>query len=107
MSGIFSFCVTSVKYTHNGICFIWNKDKAKSNITKHEGLSFEQASTAFFDPFLKVIDASRNNESREAVIGMDDKWSVLYVVHLQIEDDKIRIVSARKATKREREDYEN
>ena len=53
------------------------------------------------------MDASRNNESREAIIGMDDKWSVLYVVHLQIEDDEIRIVSARKATKKEREDYEN
>jgi len=96
-----------IKYTYNGICFVWNQDKAKRNISKHDGLSFEQASTAFFDPFLKVVDASRNNETREAIIGMDDKWSVLYVVHLQVEDNEIRIVSARKATKKEREDYEN
>jgi uncharacterized DUF497 family protein len=96
-----------IKYTCNGICFIWNKDKAKINISKHGGISFEQASTAFFDPFLQVIDASRNNEMRDALIGMDDKWSVLYVVHLQIENDEIRIISARKATKKERVSYES
>jgi len=96
-----------IEFKYNGISFVWNSDKAKRNIIKHDGISFEQASTAFFDPFLKTIDASRNNEQREAIIGMDDKWSILYVVHLQIEDDEIRIVSARKATRQERNNYEN
>lgn len=96
-----------IKYTHNEICFVWNKDKAKTNISKHGGISFKQASSAFFDPFLKVIDASRKNEIRDALIGMDDRWNILYVVHIQIENDEIRIISARKATKKERINYEN
>lgn len=96
-----------VKHIHNEICFIWDKDKAQKNKSKHDGISFEQAIDTFFDPFLKVVDASRNNENRDAVIGMDKSWNTLYVVHIQIEDDEIRIISARKATNKEREDYEN
>ncbi len=96
-----------IKYIHNEISFIWDKDKAQKNINKHDGISFEQATEAFFDPFLKVVDASRNNETRDAVIGIDKNWNVLYVVHIQIIDDEIVIISARKATKKERKDYEN
>lgn len=95
-----------IEYTHNGICFIWDEDKAKKNKTKH-GISFEQAANSFFDPFLKVVDASRNNETRDAVIGMDEQWNMLFVVHIQIENDDIRLISARKATKAERKNYEN
>jgi uncharacterized DUF497 family protein len=96
-----------IEYTHNDICFIWDEDKAEKNKLKHNGISFEQAANVFFDPFLKVVDASRNNEIREAVIGMDTHWKILYVVHIQIEDDEIRIISARKATKKEQDNYEN
>jgi uncharacterized DUF497 family protein len=96
-----------IKYICNGITFTWDERKAESNRIKHEGITFKQASTAFFDPFLKVIEASRNNEIREAVIGLDDKWKMLFVVHIQIEDDQIRIISARQATKGERRDYED
>jgi uncharacterized DUF497 family protein len=96
-----------IEYTHNGICFIWNEEKAEKNQLKHDGISFEQAADTFFDPFLKVVDASRNNEIRDAVIGMDSEWKVLFVVHIQIENDEIRIISARKATKSERKAYEN
>lgn len=95
-----------IEYQHNGICFVWDENKADKNKTKHDGITFEQAADAFFDPFLKVVDASQNNEERDAVIGMDARWNVLFVVHIQIEDDEIRIISARKATKTEREDYE-
>lgn len=95
-----------IQYTYNGISFIWNEDKESKNRVKHGGIDFKQASTAFFDPFLKVVDASRNNEIRDAVIGMDQQWNVLFVVHVQIEDDEIRIISARKATPKERRDYE-
>jgi hypothetical protein len=42
-----------------------------------------------------------------AVIGLDRRWSLLYVVHIEREDDMIRIISARKATRKEREYYEN
>lgn len=96
-----------IKYICNGITFTWDEKKAELNRMKHEGITFRQVSTAFFDPFLKVIDASKNNEIREAVIGLDDKWNMLFVVHIQIEDDQIRIISARKATKGERRNYED
>lgn len=96
-----------IKYIHNEISFIWDKEKAQKNIAKHDGISFEQATEAFFDPFLKVVDASRNNEQRDAVIGMDKNWNVLYVVHIQIIDDEIVIISARKATNKERKNYED
>ena len=95
-------------YTLNGIAFVWDQDKAAKNTVKHDGVSFEQAAQAFFDPFLRVMDASRNNEDRDAVIGMDKQWNLLFVVHLLIEkNDVIRIISARKATRTERGFYEN
>lgn len=94
------------KYLKNDICFIWDEQKAKTNKNKH-GLSFEQATEAFFDPFLRVVDASQNNEQRDAVIGTDQSWNILFVVHIQVEGDEIRIISARRATKKEVNDYEN
>ncbi|MGF1524035.1 MAG: BrnT family toxin [Leptolyngbyaceae cyanobacterium] len=60
----------------------------------------------FFDPFLVVIDASRNAERRDAVIGLDMRWNLLYVVYIEREDNAIRIISARKANRKEREYYE-
>ena len=96
-----------IEYRNNGIHFIWDYDKERKNIAKHDGIGFKQASTAFFDPFLKLVDASQNNEVRDAVIGMDEQWNVLFVVHVQIKDDLIRIISARKATPKQRKNYEN
>jgi len=54
-----------------------------------------------------VVDASRNNEARDAVIGLDRQWNLLYVVFLERENDIIQIISARKATRKEREYYES
>ena len=75
------------------------------NLRKH-GIPFEQAAEAFFDSFLKLVDASRREEARDAIIGMDTRWNLLFVVHLELENDAIRIISARKATRRERAYYE-
>ncbi len=91
----------------NGITFVWNDEKAQSNPSKHDGITFQQAAEAFFDPLLVVIDASRNNEARDAVIGLDTRWNLLYVVHIECEENAIRIISVRKATRQERENYEN
>jgi hypothetical protein len=91
----------------NGITFVWNEAKARINPQNHDGVTFQQATEAFFDPFLVVVDASRNNEAREAVIGLDRRWSLLYVVYIEREDAMIRIISARRATRTEREYYEN
>ena len=91
----------------NGITFAWNDEKARSNPGKPDGITFQQAAEAFFDPFLVVIDASRNDESRDAVIGMDTRSNLLYVVHIELEEAVIRIISARKPTRQEREEYED
>ncbi|MEO1378433.1 MAG: BrnT family toxin [Cyanobacteria bacterium J06635_10] len=96
-----------VYFVLNGITFVWNGEKALINSRKHDGVTFQQAASAFFDPFLKVVDASRNNEARDAIIGMDTSWVLLFVVHIEFEDDIIRIISARKATRQERNYYEN
>ena len=88
------------------INFVWDKRKLKINLAKHR-ISFEQAAEVFFDPFIKIVDASRNQEVRDAIIGMDKQWNLLYIVHIAFEDDQIRIVSARKVTRREKDFYEN
>jgi hypothetical protein len=95
-----------IEYELRGIRFRWNEDKAKHNIKKHDGVSFEQAAQVFFDPFVQHQDASQNNEKREAALGCDFNFRLLFVVHLEIEDEFIRIISARKAEAYEREDYE-
>ncbi|MFZ1026634.1 MAG: BrnT family toxin [Limnoraphis robusta] len=96
-----------VYFVLNDITFVWNSEKASRNPQKHDGITFQQAAEAFFDPFLVVVDASRNDEERDAVIGLDTRWNLLYVVHIEREENMIRIISARKATRQEREMYEN
>ena len=90
----------------NGITFVWNREKAQRNLAKHE-VAFAQAAEAFFDPFVRVTDASPGEEDRDAVIGMDKRWNLLFVVHVVLEENQIRIISARKATRTERWFYEN
>ncbi len=85
----------------------FSDEKARNNPGKHDGITFQQAAEVFFDPFLIVVDASRNNEARDAVIGLDTRWNLLYVVHIEHEENIIRIISARKATRQERAEYEN
>ena len=88
------------------INFVWDRRKLKINLAKHH-ISFEQAAEAFFDPFIKIVDASRNQEMRDAIIGMDKQWNLLYIVHIAFEEDQIRIISARKVTRSEKDFYEN
>jgi uncharacterized protein len=59
------------------------------------------------EPFRLAVDASRGGETRDAVIGMDRRWNLLLVVHVQIEDDRILIISARRAMRTERAQYED
>jgi len=59
-----------IYFVLNGIAFIWNAEKARINLNRHDGVTCQQAAEAFFDPFLILVDASRNNEAREAVIGL-------------------------------------
>ncbi|WP_017298642.1 BrnT family toxin [Nodosilinea nodulosa] len=96
-----------IHFALNGVTFVWNEEKARVNPINHDGVTFQQAAEAFFDPFLVVVDASRNEEARDAVIGLDRWWNLLYVVYIERENDTIRIISARRATRKEREYYEN
>lgn len=93
-------------FIFQGITFVWDRDKAKENYRKHNGIAFEQAAEAFFDPFLKLVDASRNNEERDVIVGVDLRWNLLFVVHIEWDDDTIRIIWARPATRQERRHYE-
>ncbi|MEG4418822.1 BrnT family toxin [Microcoleus sp. LAD1_D5] len=70
------------------------------------GYYLQQAAESFFDLFLVVVDASRNQEARDAVIGLDSRWNLLYVVHIEREENVILIISAHKATRQERVEYE-
>jgi hypothetical protein len=93
----------------NGITFVWNQAKARRNLSNH-GVAFQQAAETFFDPFFRVADASPESseeEARDAIMGMDERWNLLFIVHMAIEEDRIRIISARKATRSERQVYED
>jgi len=96
----------SESYELNGITFVWDPKKAQINLKNH-GVTFEQAAEAFFDPFLRIVDASPEEEVRDAAIGMDMRWNLLFVVHILVEEEQVRIISARKATRSEKEIYEN
>jgi uncharacterized DUF497 family protein len=79
-----------------GTDFVW--DTAKAEATRHRrGIRFEDAATVFMDPLFVLIDASRKDEARDAIIGFDQLGRLLFVVHIEIEDDAIRIISARHA----------
>ena len=86
--------------------FVWDEAKDDANIAKH-GVRLEEACEVFFDPLLRFVDASIPEEARQAVIGMTSNRTLLFVVHVEIEDDAIRIISARPATSWERSDYED
>jgi uncharacterized protein len=95
-----------VRYELNGTAFVWDEEKARLNIAIHDGITFERAAEVFFDPFFRLVDASRNEEARDAVIGYDTLGRMLFVVHIEVEEEYIRIISARKATPQERKDYD-
>ncbi len=81
------------RFELKGISFVWDSKKAQSNLAKH-GVAFTEAAHAFFDPFLRVADAGTNEQAREAIIAIDEQWDLLYVVHIVLEGDDIRIISA-------------
>ena len=86
--------------------FEWNKVKAQLNIAKH-GVSFEEAKTVFADRFGVIIfdEEHSDNEERFLLLGTSTKERILLVVHCYKEDNVIRIISARKATKQEQKQY--
>lgn len=95
-----------VHCVYRGQRFCWNSEKADANFKKH-GVRFEQACEVFFDPFVNLLDATPEQEAREAVLGLSEDWTLLFVVHVVRERGVIRVISARRATRAERRLYED
>jgi uncharacterized protein len=89
------------------LSFEWDADKAASNIAKH-GVTFDEARTVFGDPLAVIFDDEEHSldELREIIIGHSVLQRVLLVSFTERGDEVVRIISARKANKRERKDYE-
>ena len=86
--------------------FEWDANKARENIKKH-GVSFEEASTVFGDLLaLTIYDPLHSEEEDRFVTLGESEKRRLIVVSFTDRDDRIRIISARVATRRERKDYE-
>lgn len=84
--------------------FEWDENKNETNKKKH-GISFETAVRIFLDPNVIVVPDPELSEERWDAIGF--VGSLLFVVYAERDDDKIRIISARKATKEEANGYKN
>lgn len=88
------------------LLFEWDQAKAKDNAAKHR-VSFDEARTAFDDPLLVTLpdEGHSAEEDRFLSVGTSARGRVLVIVHTDREG-RIRIISSRKATPRERRFYE-
>ena len=85
--------------------FEWNERKARVNLRKHR-IDFADAATMFQDDqAMTVATEDPVEEERYLTIGMDALGRVLVVAY-RMRDERIRIISARPATRREREEYD-
>lgn len=91
--------------------FEWDPKKARGNIRKHK-VSFERATSVFRDPNLLSIPDEEHSQSEERwiTIGLDENGVLLVLSHkfMSLDDEcsRIRIITARKATKAENKQYE-
>ena len=88
--------------------FVWNEAKNKTNERKHE-ISFEEAQSVFLDEHARLIHdwEHSDEEDRFILLGMSKKFRILIVCHCYREQDKlIRLISARKASRKEQKQYE-
>lgn len=91
----------------NDIHFVWDAGKDKANVRKH-GIGFDEARTVFYDPHaIQYYDPDHSeDEDRFILLGLSARLNVLIVCHCYREKESvIRIISARKADKKERESY--
>jgi len=88
------------------LAFEWDEEKAKQNLKKHR-ISFEEASTVFGDPLALTIHDPLHSEEEDwfIILGESNRRRLLVVVFTDRED-RIRIITARVANRRERKDYE-
>lgn len=91
----------TVLFLFRGVTFEWDAAKADANLLRH-GVPFELACEVFFDPLVRLVDATEADESRDAAIGRTESQTLLFVVHVIRHEEAIRIISARHATPQER-----
>jgi uncharacterized DUF497 family protein len=86
--------------------FEWDPRKAAANLARHK-VSFEEAATVFGDPLGRIVADPRHSaiEERLALLGISKERRLLAVMHTE-RTEAVRIISARRATRPERRDYE-
>jgi uncharacterized DUF497 family protein len=88
------------------VIYEWDPKKARANVRKH-GVSFEEAATVFLDPLAVTYPDPDHSEeeTREITIGRSARHRVVFLSHTR-RGERTRLISVRKATKRERKQYE-
>jgi len=94
-----------VRIEVEGFVFTWDAEKAVSNLNKH-GVSFGEALEVVFDAYYQAEDAGVADEDRYGIIGYSHKNRLLYMVVTDAGDTGYRIISARLATPKEKDRYE-
>ena len=89
------------------LAFEWDQRKADANWKKHS-VRFAEAASVFSDPQARIFkdEDHSDEETREIIIGYSPAKHLLLVCFTEIERERIRIISARRAVRRERRDYE-
>jgi len=91
------------------LSFVWDPRKNLLNQAKHDGVDFEEAKTVFYDENARLIFDPQHSseEDRFIILGLSSNLRLLVVCHCYKESESIiRIISARKATKKEEVSYE-
>jgi len=88
------------------VIYEWDPEKARTNLRDH-GVGFEEAATVFLDPLAVTYPDPEHSdeEDREMTIGYSTKQRLLFVSHCQ-RGGAYRLISARRATRRERKQHE-
>ena len=96
---IFTYCI----YIH-GVRFIWDEEKRRENLAKH-GIDFGDAWEMFAGPMLEFLD-NREDYGEDRLIGLGFiQGRVVVIVYAEPEEETIRVISLRKASKNEREKF--
>ncbi|MCX7015645.1 MAG: BrnT family toxin [Candidatus Sumerlaeota bacterium] len=87
--------------------FEWSAEKERQNWAKHR-VSFDEATSVFQDPLASIFDDEDHSweEKREIIIGLSVPGRLLVVSFCETARGSVRIISARRASKREQKDYE-
>jgi uncharacterized DUF497 family protein len=89
----------------NGIRFTWDTTKAATNARKH-GVTFAEAVSVFDDACMLVEGQDHAGDPRLVALGISSRSRLLLVIFAEVHHEEIRIISARRAEKRERKAYE-